>query len=140
MTFFSERPESSGIAATVGNIADGLSKLVTQHIALARVELLDNVRSVGADLGRLVAFAPFLLVGYALCCLALAVILTPSCGRAGALLVVGGSNLLGGSAGAFFSIQRLRKKKMLAQSAEELSRSALALSETHVSKESPDGR
>ena len=140
-----------GITALVGRMADGFSRLVTQHIALARLELAEDARQVGAGLARIATFVPFLLTGYALVCAALAVLLSRWLGLAGALAAVGIANLVGGGLGVAAALRRMRTVRVMHTTQEELNRSAEALTApargasehgpaAHGSKEHPDGR
>ena len=117
-----------GITALVGRMADGFSRLVTQHIALARVELAEDARQMGIGLGRIATFVPFLLTGYALVCGALAVLLSRWLGLAAALAAVGAANLLGGGLGIASALRRMRTVRVMDATQEELNRSAAALS------------
>ena len=64
-----------GIAALVGRMADSFSRLVSQHLTLARMELAEDAKALGLDVARIVVFVPFLLVGYLFLCGALSVAL-----------------------------------------------------------------
>ena len=116
-----------GITALVGRMADGFSRLVTQHIALARLELAHDARQLGVGLGRAAAFVPFLLTGYALVCAALAVLLARWVGLPGALALVGLANLVGGALGISAALRRMRSVRVMDETQEELNRSAAAL-------------
>lgn len=112
-----------GIAALVGRLADGLGRLVSQHIQLARAELGEDLRAMGLDVARIAVFVPFVLVGYLFVCGALAALLARWLGWAGALALVGGVNLVGGGFGIFRAVQRLRTRDLMDDTAQELSRS-----------------
>jgi len=121
-------PSEHGIAAQVGRIADGLSRLVSHHIALARLELAEDARAIGVSVGTIAALAPFVLVGYTLLCAALAMAISPWVGMAGGLAIVGGVNVLGGIGGILFAVHKLRTRRMLGSTRQELSQSAQVLS------------
>ena len=40
----------------VGQMVDGVGKLVTQHIALAKLEIAEELRGLGRDVGKVAAF------------------------------------------------------------------------------------
>ncbi|NPC84124.1 phage holin family protein, partial [Pyxidicoccus fallax] len=84
-----------GFSALVGRMADGFSRLVTQHLQLARLELAEDIKATGLDVAMIAAFVPFILVGYAFVCGALAAVLATWMGWAGALGGVGLVNLVG---------------------------------------------
>jgi uncharacterized membrane protein YqjE len=116
-----------GVAALVGRMADGFSRLVTQHLQLARVELAEDAKAMGLDVASIAVFVPFLLVGYMFVCGALAALLAPFTGWAGALAVVGAVNLVGGGLGILRAVKRMQSRQMMDDSVSELSRSMAAL-------------
>ncbi|NNB95622.1 phage holin family protein [Corallococcus exiguus] len=116
-----------GVAALVGRMADGFSRLVTQHLQLARVELAEDAKAMGLDVASIAVFVPFLLVGYAFVCGALAAVLAPWTGWAGALALVGAVNLVGGGLGILRAVKRMKSRQMMDDSVSELSRSMAAL-------------
>lgn len=117
-----------GIAAQMGRIADGLSRLVSHHITLAKLELAEDARAIGTSVGLIAALAPFVLVGYTLLCGGVAWAISPWVGVAGGLLIVGGVNVLGGIGGILFAVQRLRSRQVMGRTREELQQSAHLLS------------
>lgn len=133
-----ERQDTS-IGALLGRVVDGVSRLVTQHLELARLEIAEDARHLGAGLGRLAVFVPFVLVGYAFVCAAASVLLSRWVGLFGALALVGAANLLGGGLGLWRAATRLRSRDMMGTTRQELGRSAGALTATS-SKEPPHGR
>ncbi len=116
-----------GIAALVGRMADSFSRLVSQHITLARLELAEDAKAMGLDVARIVAFVPFVLVGYVFLCGALSVVLASWMGYAGALAVVGGLNVVGGGLGIWRAVSSLQGRQMMDDSSQELSRSVAVL-------------
>jgi uncharacterized membrane protein YqjE len=143
-----------GISALVGRMADSFSRLVTQHLQLARLELAEDMKSTGLSVAMIVAFVPFILVGYAFLCGALAALLSVWLGWAGALGAIGLVNLAGGALGALWAVQRLKNRRVMDDSSQELSRSMAALTQSpaavpvntlrdgnsHPFKEQTDGR
>lgn len=123
MNLGSEQTER-GLAAMVGRVADGFSRLVSQHLTLARLELAEDVKAAGADVARIAVFVPFVLVGYLFVCGALAGVLATWTGWAGALGLVGGVNLVAGGVGVARAARRLSAFKPLGGTAAELERSA----------------
>jgi hypothetical protein len=122
-----EQTTERGIATLVGRMADGFSKLASQHIELARVELAQDMRGMGMDVASIAVFVPFVLVGYLFVCGALAALLAQGLGWAGSLAVVGGANLVGGGLGSFLALKRLRTRAVMSHTTEELNRSVTAL-------------
>lgn len=119
-----------GLASLVTRLTEGFSKLVTQHLTLARVELIEDARSMGMDLALIAAFVPFILVGYALLCGALVALLAPPLGWAGSLALVGALNLVGGVVGVMRAAGRLKTLRVMDGTAAELNRSVTALAPT----------
>lgn len=117
-----------GIAAQVARIADGLSRLVSEHLNLLRLELAQDAKAVGTSVGTIAALAPFVLVGYTLLCASLAWAVSPWVGVAGGLAIVGGVNVAGGIGGIFYAVNKLRSRQMLGGSRRELSQSAQVFS------------
>jgi uncharacterized membrane protein YqjE len=116
-----------GIAALVGRMADSFSRLVSQHLTLARMELAEDIKALGLNVAYIVAFVPFVLVGYLFLCGALSVALASWLGYAGSLALVGGANLVGGGLGIGLAIARLKARGVMDGSAQELSRSVAVL-------------
>jgi len=119
-----------GISALVGRMADGFSRLVTQHLQLARMELAEDVKATGMDVAMIAAFVPFILVGYAFLCGALAALLSTWIGWGWALSGVGLVNLAGGVGGALWAVKRLQARRVMDDSTSELTRSMAALTQS----------
>jgi hypothetical protein len=132
-----EQTTDRGIAALVGRMADGFSRLVSQHIELARAELAQDVRGMGMDVASIAVFVPFVLVGYLFVCGALAALLAQWLGWAGALGLVGGANLVGGGIGIYGAITRLRTRGVMNQTSQELNRSVEALTNLPAVAQAP---
>lgn len=133
-----------GLTVLVGRLTDGLGKLVTQHLTLARVELMEDARAMGQDVALIAAFVPFVLVGYAFLCGALAVALARWVGWAGALALVGALNLVGGGLGIARASARLKSHRVMDETTEELNRSVTVFAQAprpaELSPEARDGR
>jgi len=123
-----------GIARLVGDVAEGVSSLVSEHLALARMELAQDLKAFGADAARIAVFAPFIFVGYLLLCGALAAFIGRSLGLDAGLAIVGGANLLAGGAGVAVAASRMRKRQLLDGSREEIAKSAEVLKALEASR------
>ncbi|MFL5351608.1 phage holin family protein [Archangium sp.] len=121
-----------GLTALVGRLTDGFSRLVTQHLTLARVELMEDARVMGLDVALIAAFVPFVLVGYTFLCGALVVLVQPWTGWAGALALVGGVNLVGGGVGIARAVRRLKSHRVMDETTEELNRSVTVLAQAQA--------
>lgn len=126
-----------GIAALVGRMADSFSRLVSQHITLARLELAEDAKAMGRDVARIVAFVPFVLVGYVFLCGALSVALAAWIGYAWALAAVGALNVVGGGLGIWRAVSRLQNRHMMDDTSQELSRSVAVLTTGSASATPP---
>ena len=130
MGVFREEPaRTDGIAAHLTQLADGVGKLMVQHLQLARLEVVDDVRSFATPLSRLLVSVPFVLVGYALLCGGLAVFLARTLPLDLALALVGGGSLLIGAIGVATGLHALKRPHALKDSLIELKSSAAALSQ-----------
>jgi hypothetical protein len=133
-----EPVERGGIAEQMSRMVDGFSRLVTHHLALARLELSQDARAVGRDLAMLAAFAPFLLVGYVLVCIGLGFALEPLMGLVWGFMLVGALNLVAGGMGLWWAARRLKEHRpMLENSMEEIRSSAALLAHPG---EAPQGK
>lgn len=121
-----------GLAALLGRMTDGFSRLVTQHLALARLELMDDAREMGTDVARIAAFVPFVLVGYAFVCAALSAFLARWLDWDGSLAVVGALNLVVGGLGVTRALTRLKSHRLMDDTAQELNRSVAVLAQAQA--------
>ncbi|MGZ6078981.1 MAG: phage holin family protein [Myxococcaceae bacterium] len=103
-----------------------LGHLVSQHVALAKLELGTSARRTGLGVAQIAACAPLVLVGYAFLNAALALALGRWLPLAGAVAVVGLLNVGGGILGVLLAARAFRRP-MLDDSVSELERTAQAL-------------
>ena len=92
----------------VGQMVDGVGRLVTQHIALAKLEIAEELRGLGREVGKVAAFAPFLALGYVLWCGALVALLSKPLGWPWAFFLVGSANVAVGSFGVLRALGHLK--------------------------------
>lgn len=118
-------------------VADGFGTLVREHLALARIELIEDVKSVGGDSARVAAFTPFLLVGYLFVCIALAILIGQALGLGWAFLIVGVLNLLVGGVGVALGLGRLKHRRVLDDTVEELRATTALLGTVRQPAEAP---
>lgn len=112
----------------LGRITDGFGRLVSEHLALARVELHEDARALAVDLVRIAVFVPLILVGYGLLNAALAWLLSPWLTIPGAFAAVGALNVAIGGFGAYRAADRLKGRQVLEGSREEVGRTTQTLS------------
>ena len=118
--------EAPAVADLVARMVDGLGELLTQHVALARLEVGEEVQAVARVAGTVALVTPLLVVGYAMLCLALAFALSPLLGLAGAVAVVGAANLLAGGAG-LWAVRNTLRRPHLEETAQAVRQSASVL-------------
>jgi hypothetical protein len=117
-----------GIIALVRETADGLGRLVADHIKLARTEIVADAKSYGRQIAVLMVGVFILALGYGLVCLAVALALGPVIGRALAFVVVGGVHVIAGGWGAAIAARRMRRTQLMRETVVEVGRSVTALS------------
>jgi uncharacterized membrane protein YqjE len=105
-------------------LVDGLQTLFREHLALARLELRDDVKRIGRDLLFSAAGVPLLLVGYVLLMVSAGLALALVLQAWAAFLIVAGVNLVAGAVLAKQFGGRIGKedKVELPRTAEELQR------------------
>ena len=118
---------NGSISTLVVRLADGLGKLVTEHLELAKVELVDDARELGLLVARLAVVVPFLLVGYSLLCAGIALVLTTWIPLYAALLILAVLNLVGGGVGLYTVVRKVQKKNVMDETLQELNRSVQTL-------------
>ena len=122
------REEGDGIIALVRETADGLGKLIADHVKLARVELVSDARFYVRDLAVMAVAGVVLLVGYVLGLVAAGLALgrainnTPLAFAAVAVL-----HLIAGAIGIVVGAKRAKRVRLMHDTAEEVSRSVSAL-------------
>ena len=119
--------DGAGLAAAVSRITDGISRLFSEHLALARIEIQEDGRAFALATARLACFASLMLVGYGFLCAAAAAALWTWIGIGWALLVVALFNLLIGGVGVYTAVRRLKGREVLDETLVEVSRSAEVL-------------
>lgn len=103
-----------------------MGELVSQHVALAKLELGTSARRAGLGVAQIAACAPLVLVGYSFLNAALALALGRWLPLAGAVAVVGALNVALGVVGILLAARAFRRP-MLDDSAAELERTVQAL-------------
>ena len=119
--------ERDGIVSLVKETADGLSRLVADHIRLARTEIVADAKSYARGLGVTAAAAALLGVGYVMGCVAGALALATVIGGPLAFAAFAGFHLLVGALGLVSGMRRLRTERPMQETAVEVSRTVAAL-------------
>jgi Flp pilus assembly protein TadB len=116
-----------GVFALVKEMVDGLGDLTAGHLKLARVEIAADVREYGRRMKMLVIGAAFLLLGYALACVALALALARLIGAPLSFLSIAGAHLIGGGIGLVVILRRPARARPLEETMSELDRTVSVL-------------
>ncbi len=128
---------SESILALIKETADGFGHLLADHIKLARLELVADVKNYGRQVALIALIVPILLIGYAIVCLGLAALLAPLIGHAGGLLVVGGAHVVVGAVAIMVAVGRLRRAQPMSDSVEEASRSMETFAPSRIGNGAP---
>ncbi|HET6983515.1 MAG TPA: phage holin family protein [Myxococcaceae bacterium] len=120
-----------GTAELLAQLAHELGNLVSQHIALAKLELGETAKRTGLGVAQIAAFAPLILVGYGFMNAALALLLGRWIPLVGAVAVVGLLNVVVGVVGIALAARSLRRP-VLDDSVTELERTVQTLAPAHT--------
>jgi len=120
---YKDQASSDSILALIKETADGFGRLLADHIKLARLELVADVKSYGRQVALIALIVPVLFMGYAIVCLGVAALLAPLVGHAGGLLLVGGAHIVIGAVAIVMAVRRLQRAQPLAETVGEMSRS-----------------
>ena len=115
--------DGDGIIALIKETADGFGHLIADHIKLARLELVADVKNYGRQVALIALIVPILFIGYIIVCFGLAALLARWLGSAGSLFLVGGAHIAIGAVAIWMAIARLRRAQPMSDSFEEMNRS-----------------
>ena len=118
-------------------VVESLSELLEGHLRLFKVELSEDARVVGVEVGKIAALAPLLLVGYGFLCVALALVLGRVMAPDLAFLLVGALNLAIAGSGIYLAVVKLKARQWLPSTAKEVDASRATLAHS-VKRELPD--
>ncbi|MBK7863322.1 MAG: phage holin family protein [Archangiaceae bacterium] len=108
-------------------VVESFSALLEGHIKLFKLELAEDAKVIGVQVGKIVAFLPLLFVGYGFLCAALAMALQLVMPAWAAYLIVGLLNVVGGAAGIALAARALSKRQVLAGTLREAQATQSAL-------------
>ncbi len=94
-------------------VVESFTALVEGHFRLFKLELAEDAKVVGVQVGKIVAFVPLIIVGYAFLCAALAMFLQRWLAADVSYLIVGGLNVVGGALGILLAAKTLQKRQLL---------------------------
>ncbi len=116
-----------GLVGLLKETADGLGQLIADHIKLARLELAADARSYGQGVATLVVAGLVLSLGYAFAWLALGLALAHWCGAPIAFAGVALLHLIAGGVAVSAATKRMKRTRLMRESATAASRSVNAL-------------
>lgn len=122
------KEDGEGIISLVRETADGLGHLIADHIKLARLELVSDVKSYGRQSVLLVVMSAFLALGYALGAVGLALVLSQFWGPVIAFFAVAGFHVLVGAIGLGVALRNLGRTSLMDETLSEVGRSVSTLS------------
>ncbi|HEY1904769.1 MAG TPA: phage holin family protein [Myxococcaceae bacterium] len=125
------RDHRPGTAELLAQLAHELGNLVSQHIALAKLELGQTAKRTGLGVAQIAAFAPLILVGYGFLNGALALLLGRWLPLAAAVALVGLLNAVVGLLGVALAARSFRRP-VLDDSVVELERTVQTLAPSHT--------
>jgi hypothetical protein len=119
--------ENDGLIGLIRETADGLGRLIADHIKLARIEMVADAKSYGRDIGVLLGAAVVLVVGYLFAWIAIGLALGRLIGGPLAFGAVALPHLAAGAIAIVSAVRRLRRVRIMDDTAAEVSRSVGAL-------------
>jgi hypothetical protein len=122
-----ENDAPEGVVGLLRETADGLGQLVADHIKLARLELTADARSYGQGVATLLIAGAVLLLGYAFAWLAIGLALARLWGAPIAFAAVAVLHLIAGAIAISTAVTRMKKTRLMRESANAASRSVDAL-------------
>ena len=126
--------------ALLENIVDGFGRLVSEHVALAKLELAKDATVLARQLGKLAIVLPFIAVGYAFICAAAVAVMVNWMSLPVALALIGAANLGIGSATAYGAWKQLKRPPVMEDTLDELGRSLSVFKGNTHQTEAQNGR
>jgi|SRR6478609_3020576 len=119
--------DQTGIIGLVKETAEGLGKLLGDHVRLARIELVADIKGYGRDVAMLVVAAVVVIIGYAFAWVAGGLALARVIGGPLAFALIAFVHLVAGAIAATVAARRARGSRPLQGTANEVERSVRAL-------------
>lgn len=119
-----------GVVGLLRETADGLGQLIADHIKLARLELAADARSYGQGVATLVVAGFVLALGYAFAWLAVGLAVARLCGAPIAFAAIAFLHLVAGGIAVSSASKKMKKTRLMRESAAEASRSVTALTQS----------
>jgi uncharacterized membrane protein YqjE len=122
-----KKDAEGSLSSLITKLADALGRLVSEHLELAKLELKGDARALATSGAKLAVALPFVLVGYAFLCAALCLWVSQWLALEGVIAVVGAVNVLAGGVLGYAAMRGLKRKNVMDETVEELSRSVAVL-------------
>ncbi|HME92478.1 MAG TPA: phage holin family protein [Myxococcaceae bacterium] len=122
-----KKDADGSLSPLITKLADGLGRLLSEHLELARLELKGDAKALATVGARLAVALPFALVGYAFLCAALCLALSHWLILEAVVAVVGALNLLAGGVLAYAAVRGLKRQNVMDKTLQELSKSVAVL-------------
>ncbi len=119
--------DQTGIIGLVRETAEGLGKLLGDHVRLARIELVADVKSYTRGLAVLLTAVVILIVGYAFAWIAGGLALARLIGAPLAFALIAAVHLVAGAIAVVIAMRRARATHPLQETANAVERSVQAL-------------
>jgi len=105
-------------------MVDGVERLVSNHLALARLEIGQDASALGSRVVELTMFVPLIVIGLGLIMTAIAIFLAPYLGLGWSLLLVGGVTAIAGTIGLWIAKNKVSHRSVLDDSGDEIKKTA----------------
>ena len=119
--------DQTGIIGLVKETAEGLGKLLGDHVRLARIELVADIKGYSRDVALLVVASVIVIIGYAFAWVAGGLALARVIGGPLAFGLIAFVHLVAGAIVAVVAARRARGNRPLQETAAEVERSVRAL-------------
>jgi hypothetical protein len=123
-----ENDSGDGIIGLVRETADGLGRLIADHIKLARLEIVADAKSYARETTVLLVGVVVALIGYGFAWVAAALGLSRLIGAPLAFAFVAVLHLVAGGIALAVASRRMKRKRLMQETASEVNRSVNALS------------
>lgn len=130
--------DNDGIIILLKELTDGLGRLVSDHIKLARLELIADAKILGRRAAVLAVIVPLVFIGYGSICIGLAVVLSRWMGLGVALVLVGAVHFLGAAIALGVTLRQVRRQGWMRETAHEVNQSVTQIAMSTIHGSTPD--
>ncbi|MBC8132746.1 MAG: phage holin family protein [Deltaproteobacteria bacterium] len=119
--------KGASVGELIRETADGLGRLIIQHVKLAQLDLTASVRGMASRAAALVVCAVLMVVGYTLTMVGIAMILGGATASGMPLAAIGVAHIIGTGIAILILVSRLRRTATLKATTSAIGDSAKAL-------------